>query len=122
MTKINNLSARLKCLRENLCRPYGARVNFPLYPALKRWANLFRAYGAGFPATSSHCRCRNIVLTQTLKPCPDAKRVQVKFFRSHFSRAFSKPFGSLVLVALLHELRSRHHFHARRRHEVKLLV
>ena len=63
-------ASRAKCLRENPCRPYGARVNFPLYPALKRWANLFRAYGAGFPATSSHCRCRNIVLTQTLTAVP----------------------------------------------------
>ena len=40
------LSWELKSLRENPCRPYGARVNFPLYPALKRWAKLFRAYGA----------------------------------------------------------------------------
>ena len=55
----------LQCLRENPCRPYGARVNFPLYPALKRRANLFRAYGAGFQPASSHCRCRNIVLTRS---------------------------------------------------------
>jgi hypothetical protein len=79
--KIKSSSVRLKCLRENPCRPYGARVRFPLYPALKRWANLFRAYGAGFPAASSHCRCRNIVLTQTLKSCPDTKRVQTEFSR-----------------------------------------
>jgi hypothetical protein len=29
------------------CRPYGTRKLIELYPALKRWANLFRAYGAG---------------------------------------------------------------------------
>ena len=31
---------------ESLCRPSGTRFFFPLYPALKRWANLCRAYGA----------------------------------------------------------------------------
>ena len=39
----------------NLYRIYGTRYNFPLYPALKRWANPFRAYGAGFRAVCSTC-------------------------------------------------------------------
>ncbi len=29
-------------LCRNLCRPYGTRSHFPLYPALKRWAKIFR--------------------------------------------------------------------------------
>ena len=35
-------SARLKEMCRDLCRPYGTRLYFPLYPALKRWAKLFR--------------------------------------------------------------------------------
>jgi hypothetical protein len=31
---------------EKPCRPYGTRLSFPAGPALKRWAKLFRAYGA----------------------------------------------------------------------------
>jgi hypothetical protein len=31
-----------------LCRPYGAQLNFSLYPALSRWAKLSRPCGAGF--------------------------------------------------------------------------
>src|SRR5208337_5649956 len=32
---------------ENLSRPYGARVNFPLVPGLAPWARLSRPSGAG---------------------------------------------------------------------------
>ena len=38
MSYIQQARPRLRSLCENLCRPYGARINFPLYPALKRWA------------------------------------------------------------------------------------
>jgi len=42
----HGLDAGLKCLRENRVVPTGLRVFFPTYPALKRWATLFCAYGA----------------------------------------------------------------------------
>ena len=48
----------------NLYRPYGTRYNFPLYPVLKRWAKLFRAYGACFRAVCSTCRAGPWVATQ----------------------------------------------------------
>jgi len=44
----NGVDAGLECLRENRVVPTGLWVFFPLYPALKRWATLFRAYGAAF--------------------------------------------------------------------------
>src|SRR5271167_1267249 len=44
---------------ENLCRPYGTRVQFPLYPALKRWAKIFRPSGAGLLANFARFSHRN---------------------------------------------------------------
>ena len=38
--------AALKSVCENLCRPSGTRSDFPLYPGLTSWANLFRHSGA----------------------------------------------------------------------------
>src|SRR6516162_1663204 len=35
----------IKCVHENLCRPYGTRVHFPLDPALQGWAMIFRPPG-----------------------------------------------------------------------------
>ena len=61
----------LKCVRENLCRPYGTLIHFPLYPALKRWAKIFRPSGAGPRANItvfSHRRFENLVLTHALRP------------------------------------------------------
>ena len=35
--------------RENCIVPDGTRVYFPLHPPLKRWAKIFRPFGACFP-------------------------------------------------------------------------
>ena len=60
----------LKCLRENPVVP-GDSNSFTAYPALKRWAILFCARGAGLMATQTIATFRhgfvNSVLTQTLK-------------------------------------------------------
>ena len=69
-------------LRGDPCRPYGTRSGYPLYPALKRWAKLFRpsptpfrakaartgdpGCGAGFPASKFHWQMPTFVLAQTL--------------------------------------------------------
>ena len=45
----------LKRVRENCARPYGTRSYFPPYPALKRWAKLFRPIRGWFLCTSFHC-------------------------------------------------------------------
>jgi hypothetical protein len=39
--------AALKCVGEKLCRPSGTRFDFPPYPGLTSWANIFRPSGAG---------------------------------------------------------------------------
>jgi hypothetical protein len=60
----------LKCMRENLCRPCGTRINFPLYPALERWATIFRPSGADLLANYarfSHHKSEDQVLTHGLK-------------------------------------------------------
>ena len=54
---------------------YGTRDFLAIYPALKRWAKLFRAYGAGF-------------IGQRSSLC-SAKSLQIQFSRRHFSRAVS---------------------------------
>src|ERR1039458_9632739 len=46
---------------------YGTRSCFPLYPALPRWAKMFRACGAVSWRNSFHRANSNRVLTQTLK-------------------------------------------------------
>lgn len=38
--------ARHNSFGKNLWRPYGTRIFLDDYPALKRWANIYRAYGA----------------------------------------------------------------------------
>jgi len=48
--------------------PTGLVIIFLLYPALKRWAKLFRAYGAGFRAVYSTCGVGPRVVTQSLQP------------------------------------------------------
>ena len=48
-----------------------------------RWAKLFRAYNAGFPANSFHCHCRNIVLTQTLTPWANSNSAPAGLVFSH---------------------------------------
>jgi hypothetical protein len=75
----------LKRLCRNLYRPCGTRFHFPLHPALKRWAKLFRPCGAGFCPLYSAAGHRAEVATQSLKPsrtwplsaqlCPDTKRL-----------------------------------------------
>ena len=40
-------SAGLQRLCRDLCCPYGTRLHFPLYPALKRWAKISAPFGAG---------------------------------------------------------------------------
>src|SRR5580698_713881 len=60
----------LKCLREDLCRPYGTHIVFHLPstpPSATCWAKLCRPYGAGFWAAVLHRQCETLVLTQTLK-------------------------------------------------------
>jgi hypothetical protein len=37
-------------LRNNMCRPSGTCSFTPRFPALKRWANMFRPSGAGSSA------------------------------------------------------------------------
>jgi hypothetical protein len=55
----------------NRCRPYGTRFYFPLSPALKRWAKIFRPIRGWFWRDFFHCRERNEVATQSLKgPLP----------------------------------------------------
>ncbi len=44
--------ARLTRPSHDLFRPYGTRMHFPLYPALKRWAKIFR------PIRASSCPLR----------------------------------------------------------------
>ncbi len=66
----------LKCVRKNICRPSGTRDNFPLSPALKRWAKTFRPSGADSwanVALVSHCNFENRVLTHTLKSAREVK-------------------------------------------------
>ncbi len=41
---------RLECLRENLCRPFGTRIYFPLYPGLTPWAMIVPPCGLVFSA------------------------------------------------------------------------
>ena len=87
-----------------VCRPYGTRHLFPLYPALKRWAKLFLASGAGLVRWQSascsttlasgawfrplaigvlfHQHYAHAALTQTPKSGPDTKRSEAGFFRS----------------------------------------
>ncbi len=36
---------RAHCSGPNLCRSFGTRSIFPLYPGLTSWANVFRPYG-----------------------------------------------------------------------------
>ena len=58
-------------LCESCVVPEGTRSNFPLYPALARWAKLSRPCGAGFEMgldLSSHYSFAGRVLTQTLTP------------------------------------------------------
>ncbi len=38
----------MKCLRENLCRPSGTRIYFPLYPGLTPWAMIVPPFGLVF--------------------------------------------------------------------------
>jgi hypothetical protein len=59
-------SSQLSVRKGELCRPYGTRFSFQPYPALKRWAKLFRPYGAGFPASRFHWQVPTFVLTPTL--------------------------------------------------------
>ncbi len=63
----------LKRVCRNLCRPYGTRYHLPLYPALKRWAKLFRAYGARFCAVYSPRRVGRGFATQPRKPARNDK-------------------------------------------------
>ena len=42
---VNGSNMLLVVVRENLCRPYGTRLNFPLYPVVKHWAKIFRPFG-----------------------------------------------------------------------------
>src|SRR6516164_6751971 len=64
------LARGLQCVRENLCRPYGTRVHFPLDPAVKRWAMIFRPSGAGWWANITMFAHRNF---------------ENEFSRTHFS-------------------------------------
>ena len=81
----------------NICRPYGTCALLLIYPALTRWANLFRSFGAGYwrrCASPSGCgpvrfdfECslfsgheskvadRSVRSTQTNPPGTPAKRV-----------------------------------------------
>jgi hypothetical protein len=77
------VSARLKWVRENLCRPSGTRSDFPLYPGLTSWANIFRPSGAGIlqilfhsspPQSSSHAHTEALLHPET-RPC--SKRVHL---------------------------------------------
>src|ERR1035437_2462469 len=47
--------------------PPGLESFLPLFPALKRWANLARPSGAAFSCASFHQTVRNRVLTHTLR-------------------------------------------------------
>jgi len=64
--------AGLKCLRENLCRPYGSQFHFPLYPALRLRLRAGLSSSAPtalvFRASYSTAETLKLVLTQTLKP------------------------------------------------------
>jgi len=62
------LPQRLKSVRENWYRSYGARVLFPLSPALTCRAITCRRFAAGFWWRLFHRSPRNPVLTYTLKP------------------------------------------------------
>jgi hypothetical protein len=42
----NLVDVLLRTVAVVLCRPYGTYSDRQSFPALKRWANLFRAYGA----------------------------------------------------------------------------
>ncbi len=57
----------LKNLCKKLCRPYGAGVNFPLYPGLTPWANTNSAPAGLIFSHSIHRGERNQVLTHNLK-------------------------------------------------------
>ena len=49
----------LKSERENMCRPSWVWLKVPVYPALARWANLFRPSGLvrrGFSLTDSSAK------------------------------------------------------------------
>ena len=62
----------LKSVRENFRRPYGARDDLPLFPALKAPGYYQTPLRGANAACSFHLVVRNLVLTHTLK--------------SHFSR------------------------------------
>ena len=78
---VQRIRRGLKCLRENICRPSGTRDDFPLSPALKRWAKTFRPSGADSwanVALVSHCNFENRVLTHTLKSVREIKNKRLR--------------------------------------------
>ena len=68
LQRLRRKSHGLTRLGRDLCRPYGTRSYSSPYPALKRWAKLFRAYGARFRGVCSTYRVGQRVATQSLKP------------------------------------------------------
>ena len=52
----------------NICRPYGTLVHVARYPALKRWAKLYRASGAVVFGDSFQDCNASLVHTDTLEP------------------------------------------------------
>ena len=58
----------LKRVRENMCRPSGTQVHFPLLPALPCRAFTCRRFAARIWQISLHCSPGNLVLTYILKP------------------------------------------------------
>ena len=92
--KVHGLAGRglaLQGVRENWCRPYGTRSDFPLLPQDLRPFGKLRA-GSGLTysaaprldsaAAGVHRIAENLVLTHTPKPCPT-------------QRLFMKPAGSV---------------------------
>jgi hypothetical protein len=74
---------------ENLCRPYGARVVFPLYPGLTPWANTNSAPAGLIFSHSIHRGKRNMVLTHSLKACSTRfNRTELIYFTARAGAMF----------------------------------
>ncbi len=77
---------RLEGVHDSLCRPYGTRGYFQLYPGLTPWAKLFRRPAAGLRRSPVHRFPKKLVLVHALspsfvnldcglKPCPSQNRL-----------------------------------------------